>query len=88
MAADGRVVYPLTTTGTLPATCAPGSWVDFELSVTGLENSNLMFEVEDKGDSYNPQGLFVALWDGDVPSDRAAEQCAAPRSYPGASSSS
>lgn len=80
LAADGREVYTLTTTGTLQATCTPGSWVDFELSVTGLENSNLMFEVEDKGDSYNPQALFVALWDGAVPSDRAAEQCDAPES--------
>ena len=38
-----------------------------------MTDTNLIFEVEDKGDSYNPEALMVAIWEYAVPSDRAAE---------------
>ena len=75
---DGRVVYELTVSEPIGASCTPGAWVDFELTVTeALEGSNLMFEVEDKGEANNPEALYVALWEGAVPSGRTAEQYAA-----------
>ena len=46
-------------------------------NLKALEGSNLMFEVEDKGAANNPEALYVALWEGPVPGDRAAEQYAA-----------
>jgi hypothetical protein len=59
---------------TEPGNCAPNAWVDYKFEVTeAMAETNLIFEVEDKGDSYNPQALMVAIWEDGVPSDRAAE---------------
>ena len=75
---EGQVVYALTVGQHIAGSCTPGAWVDFTLNVTeALEGSNLMFEVEDKGAANNPEALYVALWEGPVPGDRAAEQYAA-----------
>jgi hypothetical protein len=75
---DGQVVEALTVGQYIGGSCTPGAWVDFALNVTSaLEGSNLMFEVEDKGAANNPEALYVALWEGPVPGDRAAEQYAA-----------
>ena len=78
LAETGQVVYALTVGQYIGGSCTPGAWVDFTLDVTkALEGSNLMFEVEDKGAANNPEALYVALWEGPVPGDRAAEQYAA-----------
>ena len=54
--------------------CTPNAWVDYVLEVdAAMTDTNLIFEVEDKGDSYNPEALMVAIWEYAVPSDRAAE---------------
>ena len=54
--------------------CTPNSWVDYQFNVTKeMADTNLMFEVEDLGDSYNPEALMIAIWEYAVPSDRAAE---------------
>jgi hypothetical protein len=54
--------------------CMPNAWVDYQFVVDeALKDTNLMFEVEDTGDSYNPEALMVAIWESTVPSDRAAE---------------
>ena len=65
---------PLFAPVSVDGSCTPNSWVDYQFPVTeALKDTNLMFEVEDKGASYNPEALMVAIWEYAVPSDRAAE---------------
>ena len=67
-------ITTITVGATLTSSCTINSWVDFALNVTAdLTDSNLLFEVEDTGSSYNPTGLSVSLWSYAVPSDRKAE---------------
>ena len=54
--------------------CTPNAWVDYVLNVTeDLVDSNLLFEVKYLDEPYDPEALFVAIWEGEVPTDRAAE---------------
>lgn len=67
-------VHQITVGTEVSGSCTPGAWVDYELVVDeAMADSNLMFEVHDLGTSYNPEALMVAIWEGAVPSDRAAE---------------
>ena len=73
-AAATKHVHPLTIGEVKHGSCTPNAWVDYVLEVdAALADTNLIFEVEDKGDSYNPEALMVAIWEYAVPSDRAAE---------------
>ena len=67
-------IHQLTVGETTHGSCTPNAWVDYVLEVdAAMADTNLIFEVEDKGDSYNPEALMVAIWEYAVPSDRAAE---------------
>ena len=73
-AAATKHVHPLTIGEVKHGSCTPNAWVDYVLEVdAAMTDTNLIFEVEDKGDSYNPEALMVAIWEYAVPSDRAAE---------------
>ena len=67
-------IHQLTVGETKEGSCTPNAWVDYVFEVdAAMTDTNLIFEVEDKGDSYNPEALMVAIWEYGVPSDRAAE---------------
>ena len=73
-AAATKHVHQLTIGEVKHGSCTPNAWVDYVLEVdAAMTDTNLIFEVEDKGDSYNPEALMVAIWEYAVPSDRAAE---------------
>ena len=58
----------------LTSHCEPYAWSDYTLQVdTNLTDYNLLFEVEDITTAFNPTGLSIALWEDEVPIDRAAE---------------
>ena len=54
--------------------CTPNAWIDYVLNVTEeMADTNLLFEVKSLDEPYDPEALFVAIWEGDVPTDRHAE---------------
>ena len=73
-AAPATHVHTLTVGQVKTGSCTPNSWVDYQFAVTEtMKDTNLMFEVEDQGTSYNPEAIMIAIWEYAVPSDRAAE---------------